>query len=296
MKVKFFILSIAAGLLIFAGNTFACDTCGCQDTKVQAEACACGMNPADCTMCSAKAGGMDCADCPDKGNCTACKSMAAAACPAGGDAALMSDSGTSCACGMSFYDCAACLGKATAETEAHLGRMHAVPESIDVLSRSMAAFNVGYMTSNMSNIESTFQELIGHAAEQNLLGDTTRVYGVYHGDLYGEFNDGTEYQAAFSVPAGHNPAAPVEMQTIPGGEYLVVVHRGAYEDLPDTYQTFLSWAKDAGIPFDSRPTFEHYYSDPATTPVEDLITEIYFPVANPHTTMHSHGDDHTHGA
>jgi effector-binding domain-containing protein len=64
----------------------------------------------------------------------------------------------------------------------------------------------------------------------------------------------------------------------PSGKALKAVHHGPYPKLRDTYGALEAHMKTAGI---AMPAFawEVYLSDPDTTPAEDLLTEIYMPLA-----------------
>ncbi len=63
----------------------------------------------------------------------------------------------------------------------------------------------------------------------------------------------------------------------PSGRALMALHHGSYETRRDTYQELFGLMERSGF---AKPplAWEVYRSDPATTPVEDLVTEIYLPV------------------
>ena len=97
---------------------------------------------------------------------------------------------------------------------------------------------------------------------------------------------------------------PLLTGMLPAGNYLMVQHWGDYLEMEKTYIAIYTWAGQNGIKF-GYPTFEHYVTDPETTPVEEWLTEIYLPFdheAMKAMTMggevedhdHEHGDDHDH--
>jgi AraC family transcriptional regulator len=54
-------------------------------------------------------------------------------------------------------------------------------------------------------------------------------------------------------------------------------HIGPYEKINDSYTVLFDWAKRNQYKFNGSPV-ELYWSDPATTPGEKLVTEIWLPV------------------
>ena len=61
------------------------------------------------------------------------------------------------------------------------------------------------------------------------------------------------------------------------GQALKAVHVGPYTALADTYNRIMAHMEQEGLK-PSGPCWEIYMNDPDTTPEEDLITEIYFPI------------------
>jgi len=65
---------------------------------------------------------------------------------------------------------------------------------------------------------------------------------------------------------------------LPGGEAAVAVHRGPYDTLPQAYEAVQSWITDHGRAVGGAP-WESYVDDPSEVPVDELRTEIVFPLA-----------------
>jgi DNA gyrase inhibitor GyrI len=67
---------------------------------------------------------------------------------------------------------------------------------------------------------------------------------------------------------------------IPGGDYAVTTHFGPYQKLGETYAKLLGqWLPRSGRELRSTPCFEVYLNDPQSTEPEDLLTDIYAPLA-----------------
>lgn len=61
------------------------------------------------------------------------------------------------------------------------------------------------------------------------------------------------------------------------GEALKAIHKGPYAKLGETYAKVMPYM-DAQKLKSSGPPWEVYINDPQTTPEEELVTEIYFPL------------------
>jgi len=81
------------------------------------------------------------------------------------------------------------------------------------------------------------------------------------------------------VPEGEVPAdSPVRVKTTYAGKVLKVTHKGAYRDLPRTYERLSAWAAAHGYE-PAAPPWNEYAKDPGTTPEPELVTNIYLPVS-----------------
>lgn len=124
-----------------------------------------------------------------------------------------------------------------------------------------------------------WDELCAWAARQGQLGPNTRFLGIGYDDPEITPADKIRYDACVTVEGEVVPEGAVGVQEIAGGEYAVVVHRGPLEGLKETYrQLFRDWVPQSGRELRSAPCFELYRNDPATTPPEELRTEIYLPL------------------
>jgi len=73
---------------------------------------------------------------------------------------------------------------------------------------------------------------------------------------------------------------PVERFEVAGGRYLVGVHRGGYEGLGAAWGELAEAVRAGGhAPDPSRPGYEVYVSDPSSTPVDELRTELCIAIA-----------------
>lgn len=74
----------------------------------------------------------------------------------------------------------------------------------------------------------------------------------------------------------------IQRTVIPGGRYMVFVHRGSYKNLCDAYSYIYCKYLPTGEVIDDSEArggiFEKYINNPETTKEEDLLTEIWIPI------------------
>ena len=126
---------------------------------------------------------------------------------------------------------------------------------------------------------SAWEKLCKFAAEHGLLSPETLRIGIGHDSPDITPPEELRYDACLTVDDRFQPTGEIGLQELSGGEYAIVTHRGPYSGLPDAYRwIFREWVPKIGRQLRSGPCFEIYVNDPATTPPEDLLTEIHVPL------------------
>lgn len=123
-----------------------------------------------------------------------------------------------------------------------------------------------------------WQALSAWAGPRGLFGPATLRIGMGSGDPGRTAPGDLAYDAAISVEHSVEVEPPVTAGTLPAGDYAVVLHRGPYEGMDAVYRELMDvWLPQSGRQSRGMP-FEIYRSDPATTPPEQLLTEIRLPL------------------
>ncbi len=129
---------------------------------------------------------------------------------------------------------------------------------------------IGPFQTNAPQAWQDLHRLIPAIAEHNQITGYCSLYEV----------ERQVYRAGVSVTAEpqHLPAG-VSYEQVPGGEYVRFTLTGAYSQLPEASRRAFEMVSDHHIPIGGGYNIENYVSDPRTTPEEQLITEILFPVS-----------------
>jgi effector-binding domain-containing protein len=91
--------------------------------------------------------------------------------------------------------------------------------------------------------------------------------------------EGYEFDAAIPVEmkevelSGH-----VQAGQSPSGRAVRVIHTGPYDEMISTYEKLSAYMAVHGLA-EGQVSWEHYISDPGTTAEEELVTHVYFQVA-----------------
>ncbi|MBI5522370.1 MAG: AraC family transcriptional regulator [Desulfarculus sp.] len=124
-----------------------------------------------------------------------------------------------------------------------------------------------------------WQILCAWAGPQGLLGPGAKFIGVCHDDPEITPPQSIRYDACLALPPGLRPSGEVAWQELAGGDYALVLHRGPYENLSQTYAWLCGqWAPASGRQIRHLPSLEVYLNDPETTAPADLLVEIYLPL------------------
>lgn len=122
-----------------------------------------------------------------------------------------------------------------------------------------------------------FMMLLG---KEGLLGGDAMFIGICHDDPAVTPPERIRYDACMSVDDRFQPDGEVGVQTIAGGEYAVMTHFGPYDRLGESYAKLLGqWLPRSGRDLRPLPCFEVYLNSPESTDPEDLVTDLYAPLA-----------------
>lgn len=106
--------------------------------------------------------------------------------------------------------------------------------------------------------------------------ENTEMIGVYH-NLNMKTQD-MDLTCGFTTESTETQA-PMKRTKLPAGKALHVRHTGSYEHVGNGWSSAYQVARYKKLKMlRSQPTYEIYRNDPETTPVEELVTDIYLPV------------------
>lgn len=122
-----------------------------------------------------------------------------------------------------------------------------------------------------------------------VIGGVYAQIGAYLGEL-GEVPAGPPFTAYHNmdmndldVEAGFPVSRPlpgrgeIKSGEIPPGTAATCLHKGPYDKIGSAYTALSAWLKEKGRE-SSGPAYEFYLNDPSTTPPEQLMTLVLFPL------------------
>jgi effector-binding domain-containing protein len=271
LNISLLTLVVAAALLV-GSAALACETCGCQDKTEPAKAACADCPKADDCACKDGEVKADCADCPMAGACAACPMAAGEGC--------------------SFA-----RGEGEYRAMENLPDWHIKsPADLKVSMAQLDAFKVAYLPGHFADdMQAQYTELIDAAGAQGLVSETTHVGAFLPGVQYSEPTEETAINPAIWVADGAEVDAPVMVETIPGGTYMIVQHWGDYSAVGATYMQAVEWAEKSNIAFADGPSFVLHVTDPESAPAEMWLTEIYLPFNHGATATADAGHDDNMG-
>jgi DNA gyrase inhibitor GyrI len=124
-----------------------------------------------------------------------------------------------------------------------------------------------------------WEKLLKFATEHGLVSSKTLRIGVCYDSPDVTPPEELRYDACLTVNDQFQATGEVGVQKLPGGHYAVLTLRGPSSGLAGAYRwLFNEWLPTSGRELRTAPCLEVYVNDPATTPPEDLVTEIYLPL------------------
>lgn len=126
-------------------------------------------------------------------------------------------------------------------------------------------------------------DLLYQWAEQNGV-ETKRFIGIYWDNPEYTAPELLRSAACVEVSAKYILPSAAEhgigMWTVTGGEYAITQFTGPYERLEPVWANFIAEVENNyHRTISENPAFEVYVNDPADTPADQLVTELYLPLA-----------------
>ena len=130
-------------------------------------------------------------------------------------------------------------------------------------------------------IGQTWGRLMAWAGMRGLFSAGFKMLGVVHDDPEITPPDRLRYDAAIVVRDEIAAEKDIGVQLLGGCKYAVATHCGPYQMIGDTYaRTCGEWLPGSGRELQSAPSLEMYLNSPTSTRPEELLTDIYLPLAN----------------
>lgn len=147
-------------------------------------------------------------------------------------------------------------------------------ENIDVISaRAIGSY--------AESAPQAWGKIMKFAYSNRLMQKDIRSIGISHDNPNITEPDNLRYDACLDLTANIDYEPELMKQTIQGGKYAVFLHKGTYDNFPQTYHfIFHHWLPETHYQLgDDRVCFEIYLNrDPRRTKPENLKTEIYIPI------------------
>ena len=129
-------------------------------------------------------------------------------------------------------------------------------------------------------IGKAFETAATRMAAQGLARPEMRWLAVYEDDPFAVPERQLRSRAGLSLPADSVARPPLETFTLGGGPCAVLRHRGPYATMRAAYQWLYGhWLVRSGHATANLPVFEEYLNNPRDTAPDDLLTDIFLPLA-----------------
>jgi len=86
-----------------------------------------------------------------------------------------------------------------------------------------------------------------------------------------------DIEAGFPVARALPVKGEVQVSALPGGKAATCIHTGPYDQLPSAYNALLAWMQEQGLEA-TGTVYEFYLNDPSQTMLEELKTQILYPL------------------
>lgn len=131
-----------------------------------------------------------------------------------------------------------------------------------------------------SRISEAFGRLGDIAGRAGLFNGKPTLLALYHDDPKVTPEPKLRSDAGVVIPESAPLPAALTEQRMPAGTYAMTTHHGPYEQLGEVWTRFMGqWLPQSGKRIGPGVTFEVYVNNPLDVPKDQLVTELYIPLA-----------------
>ncbi len=155
-------------------------------------------------------------------------------------------------------------------------------ESMQLEIRELARTRVAFLrhVGPYDQVGKTWEALCDWAGRECLFGPDVRHFGASYDDPEVTPADKLRYDACITVDESVSAAGEIGVRWIEGGRYAVAMHEGPYMRLGESYGRMFGQLLPArGLQPGNEACLEFYLNDPEGTEPEELLTEIWVPLA-----------------
>ncbi len=135
-------------------------------------------------------------------------------------------------------------------------------------------------TGPYAEIGSRFQQMAAIISARNLWPHTRGLVGIYYDDPSIVDAKDLKSHAGVLVADGFEIPENLEEVVLAAGRMAVMHFKGPYSGLTAAYDyLYGKWLAEAGEELRNAPSFEVYLNDPMEVKPDDLLTDIYIPIA-----------------
>ena len=152
---------------------------------------------------------------------------------------------------------------------------------VEVLNRPAQRVATRRHVGPYNQISKAFEQLGSVAGPAGLFRDGAEMVALFYDDPETTPPDRLRSDAGITVGGDARIPEGLDEQTLPAGRYARTIHRGPYEQLGDTWARLLGeWLPASGQRLRSTASFEVYRNTPMDVPKDQLVTELYAPLAD----------------
>ncbi|WP_029904259.1 GyrI-like domain-containing protein [Prevotella sp. 10(H)] len=158
--------------------------------------------------------------------------------------------------------------------------MELAPEMREVPPKKVVYIRIIDWYGSPDSYRAAWKKLGQFAKKNSLVDKTTEFIGLSFDNPTITAPENCRFYACITTSKEVKPTGPFGILNIGGGLYAVFTLKGPYDGLLDMfYNIFFRWLPESGYKLRNGGSFEKYLNNPDHVSPDELLTEIYVPVA-----------------